>query len=378
MSEVAALMIQASNAGVAHYRLDSWAQAAYRLRAGHFFIPWYDKSLDETHPWESDLLDTRYRTRIKSELASHAKTAKVLVSQMCHTEPALIELVELKCLNKIPLVTEIDDNILSTPTYNVAHSTYRPGSAFRSLAIDQFRMSDAMIVSTPYLKEVYSEFNPNIYVIPNSLDFRIWDNLKHRRNTDFIRIGWAGGKTHEEDLRIVEPIVRKTLERHTNVRFSFVCGVPKFFRGIDRVETIDEGVRIDRYPQFLASRSFDIGLAPLVDNAFNRGKSNLRWLEYAGLKVPCVASNVGHFAETITQDHDGILCENQNEGEWLEALEWLISDEKERRRMGKAANQTARRKFNVEANVFEYAKVLNEIIDRGQVVKLPESQEASA
>ncbi len=376
MNNVAALMVMCSNAGVAEYRLHSWAQAAHRLKAGHFYLPWFDKSLDETHPWEVDLMDTRYRTRIKSELASHGKTADVLIAQMCHTEAALIEMVELKVLNGIPLVTEIDDNILSTPTYNIAHGTYRPGSAFRQLATDQFRMSDAMVVSTPYLKEVYGEFNPNIYVIPNSLDFRIWDNLKHRRNTDFIRIGWAGGKTHDDDLKIIETVVHKLLEKYKNIRFSFVCGVPKFFRGIDRVETIDDGVRIDRYPQFLASRSFDIGLAPLVDNAFNRGKSNLRWLEYAGLKVPCVASDVGHFSETITPDHDGILCENTSEGQWIDALSWLIEDESARRKMGKAANQTARKKFNIEANVFEYAKILDEIIDRGQVVKLPE--EASA
>lgn len=375
MRDLAALMLQCSNSGVAGYRLNSWADAAFRNKAGHLLVPWWDKSLDTTHPWERDIDDTMHRHRILSELNDHVRKAHVAVSQMIHTKSALDLFLSIRDAYNIPIVTEIDDNIFSVPPYNIAHTVYDPCSPLRALAVEQFKNSDAMVVSTPYLKEVCESFNNNIYVIPNSLDFRIWDNLKKRKNTEFIRIGWCAGKTHDDDLQIIEPVVRKILERHKNVRFSFVCGVPKFFRNLDRVEAIDSSARIDRYPQFLASKAFDIGLAPLVDNAFNRGKSNLRWLEYSGLKIPTVASNVGHFAETITKDHDGILCDNQSEGEWIDALTWLISDENSRRRMGRAANQTARKRFNIDTNVFEYAKILGEIVDRGPVFKF---QEASA
>lgn len=376
MRVVSALMIQTTNAGVAHYRLESWAKAAHRTRAGNFYLPWWDKALTETHPWEVDIDDTRYRNRILDELNDHVKKADVVVAQMVHTRSALDILLSIKDAYKIPVVTEIDDNILSTPTYNPADGVYRPGSAFRSLAIEQFKMSDAMIVSTPYLAEVYGEFNANIHVVPNSLDFRIWDNLKHRRNQDDVKIGWAGGASHEDDLKLIEPVVHAILEKHKNVRFCFVHGIPPFLRGIDRVEEFHDFTRIDRYPQALASRSFDIGMAPLVDNAFNRAKSNLRWLEYAGLKVPCVASRVGHFAETIAQMEDGVLCDSEEE--WISALSWLVGDAISRKKIGKAANQKARRQFNVEANVFDYAKILVRVLERHEEAKAEESQEAAA
>lgn len=364
-----ALMVQCSNAGVAWYRLTTWANAAHRNSAFSVRQPWWDKALTETHPWEVDITDPSYKHRLRAELDDYSRKANVLVSQMCHTADALYELVRMKVERNIPLVTEIDDDILHTPTYNPAYAVYGQGSIFRKLALDQFRMSDAMIVSTPYLAEVYSEYNRNIYVVPNSLDFRIYDNLKHRRNKDVIRIGWAGGASHVEDLRIVEPVVHRILAKHPTVRFCFVHGIPDFFRNLDRVETVTDFTRIDRWPQFLASRAFDINLAPLVDSAFNRGKSNLRWLEFAGIKVPTVASKVGHFAETLTNGEDVILC--STEDEWFKALSALVSDENARRKMGKNANAKARRDFNVDINIQKYRAALEEIADRGHVVKMP-------
>lgn len=337
--------------------------------------PWWDKSLVETHPWEVEIEDPAYKHRIKAELEDHSKKADVLVSQMAHTPAALYELVKMKVEKNIPLVTEIDDNIINTAHYNPAHAVYGQGSIFRKLALDQFRMSDAMIVSTPYLAEVYSEFCRNIYVVPNSLDFRVWDNLKHKRNDGLIRIGWAGGASHDEDLKIIEPVVHAILAKHPTVEFCFVHGIPAFLRNIPRVKAINDFTRIDRYPQFLASRGFDIGIAPLVDNAFNRGKSNLRWLEYSGLKIPTVASNVGHFAETLTQAEDAMLCSTYQD--WMDSLSFLISDENARRKLGKAANQKARKDFNVDRNIQLYRAALEEIKDRGQVVKMP-TQEANA
>lgn len=371
---ISALMVQCSNAGVAWYRLTSWSTAAHRNNAFSALQPWWDKGLTESHPWEVDIDDPSYKHRIKAELDDHSKKASVIVSQMAHTPSALYELVRMKVERGIPLVTEIDDNIINTAHYNPAHAVYGQGSIFRKLAIDQFRMSDAMIVSTPYLAEVYSEFCENIYVLPNSLDFRIWDNVRHKRNKDCIKIGWAGGASHDEDLRIIEPVVHEILAKHPTVKFCFVHGIPEFLRGIPRVETVHEFTRIDRYPQFLASRGIDINLAPLVDNAFNRGKSNLRWLEFAGLKVPTVASKVGHFAETLKQAEDALLCESKQD--WLDSLSWLISDENARKKLGKNANQRARRDFNVDRNIQDYKEALEEISARGQVVKMP--KEATA
>src|SRR3990167_1239810 len=203
MHEIRALFIQSSNSGVAFYRLYSFVDAAYRTRAFSAFLPWWDKQLTQTHPWEVDLESPMLRYRILNELNDHVSKADIVIAQMVHTPAALIVIEGIKEMYKIPIVSEIDDNMLSTPTYNPADLVYQPGSIFRDIAIKQFKMSDAMVVSTPYLKEVYEDFNKNIHVVPNSLDFRIYDNLKFRNNRDFVRIGWAGGASHNDDLAII-------------------------------------------------------------------------------------------------------------------------------------------------------------------------------
>ncbi len=368
--QIRALFVTCSNSGVSFWRADSWVKAAFDNKAGHFFSPWYDKSRTEQHPWQVDMVDPRFKTRIFNELNDHVQKADVVVFQMVTTKPAVDLLIAMKqAYPHIPIVTEQDDNILNTADYNPAHESYQPGSYFREVAIEQMRLSDAMIVSTPYLKEVYAEHCPHIYVMPNSLNFKVWDNAKIRKSKDCVRLMWAGGASHDEDLRIIEPVVRKTLEKHPTVRFCLIHGVPAFLKGIDRVEAILQWTRIDRYPQFLASRGADIGLAPLVDNAFNRSKSNLRWLEYAGLKLPTIASNVGHFKETITTAEDGFLCDSEQD--WLDAIDFLCHDENARKKIGKNANKKARDLFNIDKNVHVYAKILTEIAERGQVVNPP-------
>jgi len=375
-----ALFVPTSNAGVSYYRMWTWAVAAHRQRAMNVNCLWWKKDQNETHPWEVDIEDPRYRSRIVGEIWAHFQKADVVVFQMVHTQAALDLFLAMKEASaarggKVPVLVEIDDNMLSTADYNPASSVYGPGSYFRDVAVKQFRAADGLIVSTPYLKEVYSELNKNIEVVQNSLDFKVWRGLKRAKRPG-IRIGWAGGASHEGDLKIVEPVVHNILKKYRDVRFSFVHGIPDFLRGIPRVECVTHFSRIDKYPAFLAARGWDIGIAPLVDNAFNRGKSNLRWLEYAGLGIPCVASNVGHFKETLKNGVDAYLA---NSNEDFEAyLSRLIERRSERTAMGARANDRARRDFNTDVSVFDYEQILRRFASRGQVVPVEDPEYAQS
>lgn len=367
MPDLRVLYVPTSNAGVGYYRLWSWAVAAHRNRAFHALAPWYQKGMHETHPWEEDINTAQYHARIMNELWDHVQKADVVIFQMVHTPAALNVFLSVKeARPDIPVLAEIDDNMMSTPEYNPASAFYQPGSVFREVAVSQFRAADAMIVSTPYLKEVYSDLNPNIHVVENSIDFSLWDGLKKDRKHK-IRIGWAGGASHDEDLRIIEPTVMRCLEKSNDIEFCFVHGVPSFFKDIPRVIGIKQFTRIDKYPAFLSRRGFDIGLAPLVDSAFNRAKSNLRWLEYSAMRVPTVASDVGHFKETIQNGETGLLCRDERDFE--DAILTLAANRKERIRLGRNANQSIREKFNIDKNIFKYKSILEEVVKKGQTVK---------
>lgn len=374
MADLKVLLVPTTNSGVSWYRQWTWAVAAHRTRTMFAECLWWRPDQNETAPWEVDVDEAAYRPRILGELNAKARMADVAVFDMVHTMAALNVFLALKeAYPHIPVLAQIDDNILSTPTYNPASNCYDPGMRFRDLAVQQFRAADGIIVSTPYLKELYSDFNDNIYVVPNSLDFKVWDKVQRRKHSG-IKIGWAGGASHDEDLRIVEPIIHKLLEKYSQLRFAFVHGTPHFLRNIPRVEHISKFTRVDKYPAFLASRGFDIGIAPLVDNAFNRGKSNLRWLEYSGMRVPCVASNVGHFAETINRGKDGLLCDDEED--WIEHLSYLIENKKARKEMGNNAYLRVRADFNTDTSVKEYEKILRQVVEKGAVNPVEQTEYA--
>ena len=152
-------------------------------------------------------------------------------------------------------------------------------------------------------------------------------------------------------------------------------GISPALKGKKGVVHVVKFARIDQYPKYLARQGFDIGIAPLADNAFNRGKSNLRWLEYSALKIPTVASNVGHFAETIRPGLDGILCDTPDD--FTRELETLIKDRSLRWNLGQAAYDRVQSDFNVNGVVQQYKATLEEIRERGQIKRFCPEYKAS-
>ncbi len=352
------------NAGVCYWRMWNFAVAGFRTKTFNSQVLFYDKKDTSPAEWQMAIKKPEGKYSLLAEIQAWVDQADAVVMQIPVTREALAVFYALqdKYKNK-PIIAECDDNILSTPNYNPAADGYSPGSPFREFAVEQFKAADGMIVSTPNLKEVYSDFCDDIAVIPNSIDFEKWDKLR-RKNRDGIIIGWAGGASHEEDLKRIEKPIKRILRKNKNAHFVMCHGIPESFKKIKRVIPVQKFARIDKYPQHLASQGFDIFLAPLVDNAFNRGKSNLRWLEGSALKIPTIASNVGHFKETINDGVDGLLFDDEKEFEVK--LQKLIDDRKYRRRIALAANARVRRDFNVDYVCKQYAEAVKGFIKKKQ------------
>ena len=289
LKKVSALFIPTLVSGVNYWRMYNPVNAAYRTKAFDGHLLWWQKGLTEVHPWQQDIMSHAHGPRITHEMAANARKMDVIVMGMVGSNNGYRTVQWLREDFGKPVVMEIDDNILSCPIYNPAASCYNPNSQVRGFTISQLRGSDAVIVTTPGLKEVYSEFNDNIYIVPNSIDFEVWGKLQHGKNRGKITIGWVGGANHNSDLLIIEPAIDYLTDKYPQVEFVFGHGMHPNFKGKKGVRWLREFVRIDKYPKFMAKIGMDIGMAPLVDNAFNRGKSNLRWLEYSSLGIPTVA-----------------------------------------------------------------------------------------
>lgn len=366
-----------SNSGTAFWRMHQFKEAMNRLGLASAVIPWYNFDNQYAQEWQWHVHDDPRVYARTGVINSMVREADVVVVQYLHTFEALALVEALKaCHPDKVFLTEIDDNILETPTYNEAHDQYSPSSKYRDVVVEQMKALDGIVVSTPYLAKLYKEFNKHVYVVPNAVDFGAWKNLAVPAHPGEVRIGWAGALNHYEDLSTIEAPLKEYLAKNKGVSFHLLFGGDDRFKDQSKIVWHKRWTKINKYQRTLAGLGFDIGIAPLVDNGFNRAKSNLRKLEYGALGIPVLASNVGHFKETVKHGKDGFLFNDPKE--FVEHLDRLVKDEKLRKLMGRYNHLDVKTRFNLDVVAAHYVDVLKEAKARGQTTTVDVSEAGTA
>jgi len=317
------------------------------------YIYGYDISNENMAKWSWDFQNNE---KVRSQAYWLIQNADVTVMQY-YTIPMFLGMqMTFQEDYKKKILIEIDDEVIDVPSDSPwVRQGIKPGGILENLFREQLKLADGLVVSTEYLKSIYDKYNENIHVIPNSIDFRLWD--KPVREVSKIRIGWAGGANHDKDLEIMKEVIPIILERHKNVEFMFFNGSPDFLKHYgNRVHCVGKWFNITDYPKGLADLGFDIGLAPLESNTFNMCKSNLKWLEMSALKIPTVASNVEPYKKSIDNGKTGYLCDTIMD--WINALTALINSETLRKRMGIAAHKEVRKKYELANTTKKYIDIL--------------------
>jgi Glycosyltransferase len=345
-------------------------------------VLWYSsKEMDRRNSWELGMMDQQYEMKIVKDIEMACLWADVIVFMALHAEHSfeLFKALKKRHHNK-KFVMELDDNVLSIPEYNAAYDHYNHGKTLSLVAVEQMKISDALFVSTPELAKNYAQFNRNVYVVENVIDTALW-RTSHPPRRRALNIGWVGGGTHGEDLAISKDPILNVLRDYPKANFICLHGAPKFFKhkdgcrfldrsmehppciecgGHDRLIWTHEFKTIKKYPKWVNGYDLHVGIAPLVDNDFNRGKSNLRWLEYSAMGIPTVASKVGHFAETIKDGETGLLAETEEQFE--NALRRLLDDPDLRDSIGKNARREVMENWSPRNMASKYIRALESVL----------------
>jgi len=263
----------------------------------------------------------------------------------------------------MPVVLETDDNIDAVRPYNPGYQGYHPGSEALLWGNLVAKKVSAITVTTQNLYDIHQKDNPgNVYILPNSLDMKWREKTpKKKRNDGKIHMAWLGSAAHYENLKLIEEPVIEILKKHKNVVFHCMkmyggsVWPDKKMKGIKSQMKRHPWQTLKKWPAFIANLGLDIGLAPAVDNKFNRAKSNLRYLEYSVNKTATIASPTACYA-------DAKALHAQEPHEWFEAMEKLIEDEQARKRLGKAAYNDLTTNFSMEKNAQMWVKAYKDIV----------------
>jgi glycosyltransferase involved in cell wall biosynthesis len=214
---------------------------------------------------------------------------------------------------------------------------------------------DHVIAGNRYLAE-FAAAPEKTTVIPTIVDTERYASLptRDRRGRDVV-VGWTGLRGNYRQLLVAAPAIVRALER-TGARLLLISNSPppRELRG-PLVE-----YRPWRAESELADLAeIDIGLMPLPDTPFTRGKCAYKLIQYMALGRPGVASPVGVNREVVTPGVDGYLPETA--AEWEETLVGLIDDPDRRARVGRAARQRAESAYSLGAVLPRYLAILGRL-----------------
>lgn len=333
------------NPGVTWYRFYQFMQRMSELNlVESMLFPDWDAKRLMTPNWERKMKEN---FPMIHEIVSWAD---MVVIQYIYS-PEGLSLVQAVRDNK-PCFMEVDDFFSGVPHSSIAFDSNAPGDSQDYWSTRQMMESTGVIVTTQWLKNQYSKYNPNIHIIPNCIDFRLWD--KEPKENEKVRIGWIGGATHEGDLKMVKEALYEVLDKYENVEVVICSSPPPNWTIHPKLKLMDKWAFIDEYANHVKSLNFDIGIAPLRDHNFNRAKSNLRYLEFSACGIPTVASDV----EPFKKDFSGVNCSTHQE--WVNALSRFIEDPEYRKREGQKAHDLVYDKFNLDKVCLDYYRLIME------------------
>ncbi|MFA4991914.1 MAG: glycosyltransferase, partial [Candidatus Omnitrophota bacterium] len=106
-------------------------------------------------------------------------------------------------------------------------------------------------------------------------------------------------------------------------------------------------------------RSIDIGVYPLPDNEWTRGKTGFKTIQYMSVGIPCVVSNTGANKNIVRDGINGYLADTEDE--WIDRISLLIENAGLRKKIGDAGRKTVEESFSVKANVPEYMRIIRKV-----------------
>jgi glycosyltransferase involved in cell wall biosynthesis len=261
--------------------------------------------------------------------------------------PPLFEWILAKVLRK-KIVYDFDDAIWLTDRVN--EPFYLRFLKWRSKVGQICRWSYRVSCGNAYLAAYALQFNKHVVYNPTTIDTEHWHNPSHfsiKKDDAQVTIGWTGSHTTLKYLKNLEPELQSIVREFPWVSFLVIADrepnlvVPRLIFKPWTAETEIQDLMLT-----------DIGIMPLPDDEWSKGKCGFKALQYMALKIPAVVSPVGVNDQIIDHGVNGFLAEDSEA--WHEFLAKLINDVNLREKMGEQARQKVIAHYSVMSNATSF------------------------
>lgn len=258
--------------------------------------------------------------------------------------PAAVEKVFVSSNNR--LIIDYDD---------APYVKYKRWPILRNKIPRRLAAAAAVVTGNSHLAEYALRFTRNVTIIPTVINLA---NYTHRNSEDAsgaIRIVWIGTPVTAYLLQSLIPAFTRLQIKYPAVQFHFIGAG----NGIDCSGLRAKILKWSEITETELISQCQIGVMPLGDTEFTRGKCGLKLIQYMACGLPVVASPVGVNCEIVEENKNGFLASTHDE--WYEKLERLIRDTSLRKRLGKAGRATVTDRYTLELGFAKWLKVLETI-----------------
>ncbi len=212
------------------------------------------------------------------------------------------------------------------------------------------------IVENDYTREYAEAHCPAVSIITGPIDTERYSPGPFRERPGELVLGWIGSTTTERYLELIRSPLEALGRSHPNLRLRLI-GAASFEVETMPVERTDWS--LDREVEAL--RGIDIGLMPLPDDPWTRGKGGYKLLQYMSMGIPAVASPVGINCDIVEHGRNGFLA--SDDAEWAECLAGLVADPDLRRRMSSAGREKMVSQYSLVKSSRRLLEILESVGD---------------
>ncbi|HWE47681.1 MAG TPA: glycosyltransferase family 4 protein [Caulobacteraceae bacterium] len=221
----------------------------------------------------------------------------------------------------------------------------------RSKVPQILRRSDMVFVGNRYLAEYAAAYNDNVHVIPTTLDTASHAPRAHPPR-DRVCIGWSGSPSTVPYFDALTPALARLKQRFGDRIYFKVMGDASYENPALDVK----GLAWREAAEVEDTAELDIGLMPLPDDPWTRGKCGFKALLYMSLAIAPVVSPVGVNADIVEEGVNGFSATTDDE--WVAKLSTLVEDAGLREQFGKRGRETVVERFSFDSQKDRYVQLL--------------------
>jgi len=219
---------------------------------------------------------------------------------------------------------------------------------------DVFKNAKAIICGSHYLFNFATKYNNNVHLLPTVIQNKKYNCTEEKIDNSKFIIGWIGSKSTSKYVVEILPALINFLNSKDNVYLHLIGFYKKLQYKMNHPKI--QFIEWDESTEIKELCKFSVGIMPLPDTPWTRGKCGFKLIQYMALGLPVICSPVGENKKIVVNRVNGLFAiSNDN---WVQAFETLYVDSKLRKSMGEKNKAYVSMNYSLASTSKKYLEII--------------------